>query len=436
MDMSNPPALPARPPRPASAVSSGAGLVGLVGLAAWMAFAKWKGMDGTWAALANVFACGLPMVLWSVFVDKVYRNPSTGIDWSLKRPIKETLDVSLTKLAGLWATWGMIAAVYCIFRFYWRGEYLFAMELFEALAPWLLAVSIPYVFWLDRYLKDPKDGAWHFGAWLIGQDGADKTAIHHHLRAWAVKGFFSAFMVSIVPGGFGAFVRSPWEEIFLNPVTMANWLIGIMFVIDVAFATVGYVLTMKPLDSHIRTANPYLMGWVAALMCYPPFVLMGDNAPLNYHVNTGSWAMWFEGSTPLLAIWGALLVLLTALYAWATVAFGLRFSNLTHRGILTHGPYAWTKHPAYMAKNTFWWLETIPFLAVSGSMVDVVRNTVILAMVSGVYFWRAKTEEKHLMADPDYQAYAAWMAEYGPITSRINRLLGRVRKAPVAVAAE
>ena len=50
-------------------------------------------------------------------------------------------------------------------------------------------------------------------------------------------------------------------------------------------------------------------------------------------------------------IWGAILVVLTGIYAWATMAFGLRFSNLTHRGILTHGPYAFTKHPAYMSKN-------------------------------------------------------------------------------------
>ena len=40
----------------------------------------------------------------------------------------------------------------------------------------------------------------------------------------------------------------------------------------------------------------------------------------------------------LLALIGAVLVALTAIYAWATVAFGIRFSNLTHRGILTHGP--------------------------------------------------------------------------------------------------
>jgi hypothetical protein len=32
-----------------------------------------------------------------------------------------------------------------------------------------------------------------------------------------------------------------------------------------------------------------------------------------------------------------------------------------------------------------------------------------MGLVSGVYFWRAKTEEKHLGNDADYRAYVAWM---------------------------
>jgi hypothetical protein len=377
----------------------------------------------------NILWCGVPMVLWSIFVDKVHRNPSTGIDWDNPKPMSETLETSLAKLAGLWVTWFIIAAAYFIGRWYWFPPYNFAMDLFMRWAPALFALSIPYVLWLDRYMKDPHDGAWHFGQFLMGQKGWEKEELAHHARAWTVKGFFIAFMVSIVPGGFGDVVRTPVEAIFASPVAMAKWLISFMFVVDVCFATVGYVLTMKPLDAHIRTANPYLSGWVAALMCYPPFVLMGGDRPLNYQINTAGedgWAFWLGGSSDLvLYAWGAILVALTAAYAWATVAFGLRFSNLTHRGILTHGPYAWTKHPAYVAKNTYWWLATMPFLATSHDWKDIVRNTILLALVSAVYFWRAKTEEKHLMADPAYQEYAAWMAEHGVITSRLNRLFGK-----------
>jgi protein-S-isoprenylcysteine O-methyltransferase Ste14 len=432
MDMSNSPKLPqTRPPRPASAVSSMAGVAGLLGFGLWVAIAKYYGFDGSWSALVNVVACGLPMVIWSVLVDKVHRNPSTGIDWSSPKPVKTTIDITITKLTGLWATWGMIAAVYCIFRFYWRDNFLFAMETLGYISVGLFALSIPYVMWVDRYLIDPKDGSWHFGAFLIGQDEADRTEIAHHLRAWAVKGFFCAFMLSIVPGGFGEFMRTDWRLVVQDPVKLAGWLIGLMFVIDIAFATVGYALTMKPLDSHIRTANPYMGGWVAALLCYPPFVMMGQNAPLNYNYNTARWDYWLQGYDALLWLWAGVLILLTAIYAWATVVFGIRFSNLTHRGILTHGPYAWTRHPAYLAKNSFWFLETLPFLVTSHSITDAVRNTVIIGCVAGIYYWRAQTEEKHLGQDPAYQAYSQWMDQYGVITSRLNRLLGVASKSEV-----
>jgi Isoprenylcysteine carboxyl methyltransferase (ICMT) family len=433
MDMSNHPTAPRgaplRPARPKSAVSHGVGIVGMLGLLSWMAVARYYGMDGPYSALMNVAACGVPMLLWSLLVDKVHRNPSTGIDWSVRKPMSETVDISVTKLAGLWATWFVIGALYCICRWYWSGAYLFSMQMLGAVAPVLFILSIPYVFWLDRYLKDPKDGAWHFGQWLMGQQGWDAGEIAHHARGWAVKGFFTAFMLSIVPGGFGDVVRMPVAEIIRSPVTLAGWMISFMFVIDVAFATVGYALTLKPLDAHIRTANPYLAGWLAALICYPPFTLM--SGPLDYHVNTREWSYWMEGNVPLLWITGTILVVLTAIYAWATVAFGLRFSNLTHRGVLTHGPYAWTKHPAYMSKNAFWWISTLPFLVTSHNYVDMIRNTVMIAAVSGVYYWRAKTEEKHLMPDPAYQAYAAWMDEHGAITSRLNRLFRRGKTAEV-----
>jgi protein-S-isoprenylcysteine O-methyltransferase Ste14 len=135
-------------------------------------------------------------------------------------------------------------------------------------------------------------------------------------------------------------------------------------------------------------------------------------------------------------LWGAWLVFLTGVYAWATVAFGFRFSNLTHRGILTHGPYAWTKHPAYVSKNLFWWFAVLPFLAVTGNPVDMVRNTVICALVSAVYYWRARTEERHLSSDPTYVEYAEWMARNGPIPRLLARLTPRWGRPTAEAAAE
>ena len=446
-------------PRPPSAVSSGVGFAGVAGLVLWVLIARnfgdianalsippgLMGVDawperasGPYAALLCIITVGMPMVLWSLLVDKVHLRKSTGINWSLGRPVADVLDTSVIKIAGLWATWALIAAAYFLFRFYWKSanwNFPFSMQMFQyALLP-LVVASVPYVVWLDRYLVDPRDGSWHFGAWIAGRDDWDKEEIFHHLRAWLVKGFFLAFMISIVPGGFAFVVNVDVAEAIKQPVSLTQLLITSMFLIDVQLATVGYLLTMKPLDAHIRTANPYLGGWVAALACYPPFILLNSNQLIDYTVATSgdnSWHYWLAGHDALLYAWGAILVALTAIYAWATMAFGLRFSNLTHRGILTHGPYAFTKHPAYMSKNSFWWLAVLPFLVTNGSTVDAVRNTVMLGLVSAIYYWRARTEEKHLMADPDYAEYAAWMERNAPIPrffAKLRRLAGgRLRR--------
>jgi protein-S-isoprenylcysteine O-methyltransferase Ste14 len=230
-------------------------------------------------------------------------------------------------------------------------------------------------------------------------------------------------MISIVPHGFENLVAPDWSGQMLNPVTFANLLILTMFVMDEQIGTVGYVVTFKPLDAQIRSANPYLAGWVAALACYPPFQLMNQGGPLFYQASTAEWSYWMQGSQTLLWLWAGLLVFLTGVYAWATVAFGIRFSNLTYRGVLTNGPYRFTRHPAYLSKNLFWWASVLPFLVTSGSMLDGLRNSVCLLIVNAIYYWRARTEEAHLLAeDPKYRAYHAWMEVHGPITAPLVRL--------------
>ena len=405
-------------PRPRSAVSTGVGVVGLVGLLGWAGFCRVVGAEGWLAALCGLLACGLPMIAWSLLVDKVHRNPTTGVDWDgPPRPLKETLDISIAKIAGLWVTWGLIGALYCIGRWYWDGSYRFSMYVLGVGSIPLLALSVPYILWLDRRLKEPRDAAWHFGQLVAGRmHKADREMLYEHLRCWAIKGFFLAFMISTLPGNWKGAVGPSMATVTSSPIEFTIWLANLTFMVDVMFATIGYVLTMKPLDAHIRSANPYSAGWIAALICYPPFILMGNGGPLDYHPGTAEWTHWLGGYVVPMTIVAFLLVFLHIIYAWATVVFGIRFSNLTHRGIITHGPYAWTKHPAYLSKNLFWWLATMPFLAASGNPVDMIRNTALLAMVSAVYYWRAKTEEKHLMADPDYRDYSDWMDRNGPIT--------------------
>tara|TARA_B100000678_G_scaffold274566_1_gene265773 strand:- start:1039 stop:2361 length:1323 start_codon:yes stop_codon:yes gene_type:complete len=416
--------------RPRSAVSGGCGAAGLAGLCLWVAIARHYGMDGPFSALVNLIFCAVPMIGWSLIVDKVHRDPATGLDWGNPRSWREAIDGAIPKLVGLWATWAAIAGVYATMRFYWTDDwanYPFAMWCLERAAPILFVASIPYVIWVERYIIDRHDGCRALGAWLMGLDEeVDRPAIAAHLRSWAVKGFFTAFMLAIVPGGFASFVGADWSALSGDPIALSGWLITFMFLVDVAFATVGYIVTLRPLASHIRSANPFASAWMAALICYPPFILMGEGGPLDYHPGTADWTHWFAARPVLLWLTGGVLVALTAIYAWATVAFGFRFSNLTNRGILTHGPYRFSRHPAYLSKNLFWWISTIPFLT-TGDWSDAARACLLMAAVSGVYYWRARTEEAHLGLDPDYIAYSRWIEANGLVPRLFGWITGSAR---------
>ncbi len=449
-----PPAAPLTLPK--SDVSAGVGIAGLLGLVVWILFCRTfpliedvvglpsdRGvLSGPNAALMALVFAAVPMAVWSVLVDRVHLRPSTGLDWSLKRPVAEVMPISITKIAGLWTTWAILGALYGLCRWYWNGDYLFAMQVLGyAIVP-MIVLSVPYTIWLDRFMVDQRDGSWHFGAMLIGREPFEAEPIKKHWRAWLIKGFFTAFMISILPNGFAHVVEADPAAIIHNPVALGMLLINLLFMIDVIIGTVGYLCTLRPLDSHIRSGNPFLAGWIAALLCYPPFNwgILGNGSVLWYEENIGHWDYWLGGSEALLWLWAAWLVMLTGAYAWATFIFGIRFSNLTYRGVITNGPYRYTRHPAYLSKNLYWWCIIMPFLVTSGSPVDAIRNCFFLAVVNAIYYWRAKTEEAHLLAeDPKYREYYDWMEQNGVITAPLSRLKRRIlargsgqQKAPSA----
>ncbi len=443
---------------PPSDVSARVGVAGLAGLLAWFLICRhWPlvadmfaipgpraRLDGPYAALTAMLWSVAPMIAVTLLVDKAHLRPSTGIDWSHPRRIADTIGVSLVKIMALWLTWLAIAGFYCLGRWYWAEPYLFSIEVLRFAAIPLVILSVPYVIWLDRVLVDPRDAAWHFGALMLGREAYDPGEVRKHWRAWAIKAFFGAFMISILPAGWQAAVNADFAAMLADPAALGMALITLLFLIDVQIGTVGYLVTFRPLDAHIRSGNPLLAGWVAALMCYPPFVFafMGSGM-LGYEFGTpgkgdANWAFWLAGHPVLTWGWAALLVTLTAIYAWATFAFGLRFSNLTYRGVITNGPYRLSRHPAYLSKNAFWWASTLPFLVTNGSATDIIRNCACLAAVNAIYFWRARTEEEHLWAeDPKYRTYHAWMSEHGLITAplvRLKRILRR--RGPMLAPAE
>ena len=415
-------------PPPRSASSLAISLVGMAGLVLGLLLARSLEMDARLRPLAVLLATAGPMLLWAVLAEGAHRDPAAGLNWARPRPGGEALRTTAVKLLGLWATWAAIAAAYWTFRVFHTDGLAYAFGLVRhPLMLTAIPLSAAYVLAVDRLMREPRDELWHAGAALLGLPGVDRGKLADHARAWLVKGFFLGFMFSILPGGVDTALFQPLAGVLADPVRLAGVAIGHVFLFDLIFGTAGYLCALRAVGTHIRRANPYLAGWVAALICYPPFVLMGQGALLNYTAGTREWSQWLAGHPGAVLAYGAVLLTLVGLYAWSTVIFGLRFSNLTHRGILTNGPYRWFKHPAYLSKNVFWWLAHLPFLTLTGP-AEGLRNALILGLVNAVYWWRAKTEERHLMADPDYQAYAAWIERHG-LLARLWRAL-RLRRGP------
>lgn len=268
------------------------------------------------------------------------------------------------------------------------------------------------------YVWRPPSGNIHgielAGRWLTDRQ-ASEAFPWHVLRDQAVKAFFLPMMVSFAYTWVDQ--ADPWSA--SNALYTYTSLIALLYLVDTTYAAIGYLSTVRPLDAHIRSSNPYWLGWIAALICYPPFFNWLQNAGFNYR-DGYQWLHWLKPDSLLFHAWGGAILILTAIYALSTVVFGIRFSNLTHRGIITHGPYRFTKHPAYISKNLSWWLISVPFISSAGTGFAIL-HCCILSCINGIYWLRAKTEERHLMHDPKYREYAAWIAEHG-VLARLSSL--------------
>jgi protein-S-isoprenylcysteine O-methyltransferase Ste14 len=248
------------------------------------------------------------------------------------------------------------------------------------------------------------------GCILLGRfKGIDRAVVGQHLLGWTVKGFFIPLMFVYLVVELDK-CDSQARTVQLDLVGWFYLCFGVAFVIDLLFTCAGYVFSLRLTDSHIRSCDPTASGWVIALMCYEPFWYFFYQNFWPYR-DGQDWSTWFADSA-LLYIWTGLILSCMVVYAWTTLTFGIRFSNLTHRGILTTGPYRFSKHPGYLAKNAVWWLMAVPFLSAEGGEAAL-RHSLMLAVVNVIYYLRARTEERHLSSDPDYVRYALWMNDHG-----------------------
>jgi protein-S-isoprenylcysteine O-methyltransferase Ste14 len=316
------------------------------------------------------------------------------------------------KLVGLAGIYALLALAYWVLPIYRREFQHFFIFIRPAIP--IILLTAPFYVWLtDRAMKEPVDGCFMTGLALMGRwDDVSWKLVRSYAAGWLVKGFFLPFMLEAAFQDVQWFLATDLKSQLME--SRYGWYdltFRMLYGVDVVWGSTGYLMTLRLFHTHVRSTEHTLDGWLVCLICYAPFwgVIYGNY--VNYE-DGYYWAYWLSDQTVLRILWGAAILALTVIYCWATISFGARFSNLTHRGILTNGPYRWSKHPAYIAKNLSWWLISMPFLSADGP-AEAVRLSLLLLGVNAIYYWRAKTEERHLSADPVYRQYAEWVGTCG-----------------------
>jgi protein-S-isoprenylcysteine O-methyltransferase Ste14 len=405
--------------RPRSATPFSVGLLGItIGLLTLWLLRDNTTLDGAARSTAACLAIIATIALYELFVARAYLRPSAGLAGQVVRPLSFAR-VAL-RLAALASVYVGIGLLYWLLPEYHGTFYNPFWSLIRTLAPYLIVAAPFYFAWMDRRQREVDDAYMLWGRLVFfGQRPGNWKPVREMLAGWMVKAFFLPLMITYLSTDadhIGASLASAMNAPF--SLATFRFMYDLSFTMDLMFGTVGYLCTLRILDTHVRSAEPTTLGWLVALVCYQPFWSLISGQYIHYQ-GTMFWDNWLISVPIVRIVWGGAIIALVFCYALSTVAFGLRFSNLTNRGIITSGPYRFTKHPAYITKNLSFWMVSVPFIEPLGWQVALTHCAALTA-VNLLYFARAKTEERHLMNDPDYRAYAEWIEKNG-LFARIGR---------------
>jgi len=363
--------------------------------------------------VASVF---LTMAGYEIFVKRIYRR---NFDFSSRRAASGPAIARrcLALLACLLIAWSIL----CLQSITYSSILLF----FYLVLPLILIGAPIYFIVIERHALENRDELLILGEYLSApwrqsaRENSGSTASSNRrqvaslIRGVVIKSFFIPVMVISCIHWWKRWELDATAAVLalgsLQEAAIPKFLslffsssVDLVLVVDVTIAMLGYLSSCRLLDTQFVSAEPTVGGWLAAMICYPPFNVLFETIALS-RIDF-AWPADLFARYPMPAVLFSLsATLFLAVYSWSTVVFGLRFSNLTNRGIISAGPYRLVRHPAYISKNIAWWLGLIPCVLAAGTLDPAVPC--ILLLLSLIYVARALTEERHLLAESHYQDY-------------------------------
>lgn len=367
-------------------------------------------------AVAMIMAVMVPMIL---------------CEWVRARPLdaaarsapitKALLHTAALKWLGVMVGIAALYVVWWAFPMYDAPTYAPLFSLAESVVPTIAVVSAIYLVLAERLKPAPSD--FHYQCGLLATlrwRKVDWEVMKEGSLGLLVRIFFLPLNFCTVVN-FAMLVRAQESAVLTDTASYAQMHSAVMsaiYLVMIVTIVPGYLFSARLLNTHFRKVDKTWFAWAVTMACYPPFVAGVFGLWFNYHGEfasapyTKEWMVAFANIPWLLSAVGACIIVSELIHLWGEAIMGIRASNLSHRGIITNGPFRATRHPIYVSKCVGWCLIAVPFL-MGDTWLDSVRLTLLFTGVCGIYLMRAWAEERLLATDPDYVTYALWVDKHG-----------------------
>lgn len=406
---------------PVSASSFAVNLAGGVAfLAALAGLREFWAFDAVPLSVAGLAAAILTLLAGEIFYLKSHRRERVGLSQGVGQ---RNWPAVLLKILSYNTTIGLVALGYYLIpeyqKIYYEEFHLFLL----VLLPISFVTGNLYIFLFDHRLGSPDDGLLHFGYLITGQWSAvERAKIAEYFKSVGLRAYFVPAMYIYLIASLETFIGGPAAYLkdnaaYLADIPVAGMIMTLMLsyfflmVIDGLFALIGYLMTFRALNADVRSTDSTITGWVSCLICYTPFfeILLLGGLLRDLYYNP-QWFVWFQSHVWLMLVWGSLTTIAMCTEAFTTMTFGIRFSNLTYRGLMSTGLFRFTKHPQYVSKLANRFLVFVPFMSLNG-VAGAAWTMFLFGLVCLLYYVRARTEENHLSIHDDYARYAELMNE-------------------------
>ncbi len=368
--------------------------------------------------ISNTFLVVAIMLALSVFMI-VCELAKRGIPRKGNTPIKEVFYNSFIKYLGVVFGMFLILFMYWMIPEYQILKYLNPIN--EAkffIFTLVLVCAGPMIFLSEYFLGHKNDGTYNMGLFVTLQtEKVDWKSFRDGILEWLIRLIFLTLNFTSAVKLMGTYRSNPayfLDHSFLNAVFVLESLI---FFIILIVILPGYLFSWRLIGTDTKKIDSTWFAWIVLLICYQPFVGPVFQTTFKYVpevalVTNGSiLSYYFSGIPILLYVIGFAIILFALIHLWAEAIIGIRSSNISNKGIITNGPFLFTKHPVYLSKIFGWFLISLPFFNALTAL-ESFRLGLAFLVICAIYVGRSVSEERLLATDPTYVKYALYMDKY------------------------